>query len=113
MKVKAKESDLKNSYNKIISIGYCEAQFLLRYVDPYYYTCGVYGWKSDNYVLNGVLISTGYAPVNGLRNYDLVKKYEAKAEKVQFNEKLNWEEKKKKTNKLLEKLVNDFMGWHR
>lgn len=110
MKVKVKESDLKNSYCKIISIGYCGAQYLLRYVEPYYYTCGVYGWKSDNYVVNGVLISTGYAPINGLRNYELVKKYEAKAEKINLSSTLEWEEKKKKTNKLLEKLINEFMG---
>lgn len=110
MKVKVNESDLKNSYNKIISIGYCEAQFLLRFTEPYYYTCGVYGWKSDNYVLNGVLISTGYAPINGIKNYDLVKKYEEKARKINLDCKLKWEDKKKKTNKLLEKLVNEFLG---
>ena len=110
MKVKAKQSDLKNSYNKIISIGYCEAQFLFRFTEPYYYTCGVYGWNSDNYVLNGVLISTGYAPINGLRNYDLVKKYEEKARKINLNSKLKWEDKMKKTNKLLEKLINEFLG---
>lgn len=110
MKVKVKESDLKNSYTKIISMGYCEAQSLLRYIEPYYYTCGVYGWKSDNYVLNGVLISTGYAPISGARNYDLIKKYETKAQKIQSNSNFNWEQKKKKTNKLLEKLINEFLG---
>ena len=107
MKIEVKASDLKNSYNKILSVGYCETQCLLRYVDPYYYTHGVYGWKSDNYVVNGVLISTGYAPIKGLNNCDLVKKYEKKAEKIQQNNIFSYVQKKKKTNKLLEKLVNE------
>ena len=62
MKLKTTKKDVMDSYNDIISIGYCDAQFLLRGVDPIAYTVGTYGWNADIYNVNGVAIVTGYRP---------------------------------------------------
>lgn len=54
--------------NKIVKVGYCELQHLLAYVDPDYYTAGVYGWNSDVYLLSeGIAIVTGYRPFGNVK----------------------------------------------
>ena len=109
MKVKVTQKELKKGYNKIISIGYCDAWYLLAYQEPRYYTCGVYGWSSDNYHIdNNTLISTGYRPLNGISNYDLVEQYNEKARTIYISD-LKYEAKKKKVNKLLDEFINELL----
>ena len=45
------------------AVGYGDLQNLFRFENPVAYTCGVYGWNSDIYLLkNNTYISTGYRP---------------------------------------------------
>ena len=89
MKYKTTAKELKSGYYNIISVGYCELQSLLNYKSPVAYSAGVYGWNFDVYDIDGVAIVTGYRPVpakNSKANYDLVIKYELKAQEAKTKE---------------------------
>ena len=45
MKTKVTNKEIRSNYNNILSIGYCQAHFLLSGVSPFGYNCGVYGWN--------------------------------------------------------------------
>lgn len=116
MKLKASKKTIKENSFRILSVGYCDAQYLLRAEEPFSYCCGSYGWSCDNYELNNgkhrLLISTGYSPIesqnidkNILKNkYEIVKKYEDKARKINCTVS-GWDNIKKK----LDRLVNQFI----
>ena len=45
------------------AVGYADLQNLFRFENAVAYTCGIYGWNSDIYLLKGnTYISTGYRP---------------------------------------------------
>lgn len=80
---------LRENYS-CIGTGYCSVQTLLRYEEPQYYTCGVYGWGCDAYVLyvnhKNVCLITGGSPVDNLYNKqteDIANKYEKKAKDLE------------------------------
>lgn len=113
MKIKVKQSDLKEYYN-VIRVGYCNAYNLLRDIEPVYYTNGIYGWLQDTYYVDSdTIISTGYAPVRGKYNnyddYKIICKYEDKAKKIWNNEDITYDKRKKKVEKLREKFINEIM----
>lgn len=64
MKCKVSKSDVKKNYCHIISIGYCDAQYILKATDPFGYSSNMYGWACDYYDLTdeykNYCISTGY-----------------------------------------------------
>lgn len=107
MKLKTTKKQIKNNYNKIYSIGYCNAQFLLEYLSPFAYSSGVYGWSCDYYKIDDICISTGYNPIGENINYDLVRKYDDKANKILRNYDLDYQKRKNKVNKLLTKFINE------
>lgn len=86
MKTKVTNKEIRPNYNNILSIGYCEAQFLLRGVSPFGYNCGVYGWNCDFYDIDGICVSTGYRPIGKRVNYSLLKEYEDKANRAKLEE---------------------------
>ena len=89
MKLRATKKEMKEGYYKIISIGYCDAQYLLNYENPIAYSSGVDGWACDYYDINGVLISTGYSPLsskNTLDDYKLIREYDQKASEMDTKE---------------------------
>lgn len=108
-KIKTTKKAMKESFGKIISIGYCNAQNLLHYEDAYTYCTRAEGWACNNYAIDNVLISTGYAPIaskNSNCNYELVKKYDLQAEKITYNRELSYEQKKE----LVKALLNEFVA---
>lgn len=48
-----------------VYVGYCDAQYLLGYCAPDYYTAGIYGWNCDIYRIAGLTICTGYRGMVG------------------------------------------------
>jgi len=91
MKLKATKKEMCDGFYKIISIGYCDLQSLLKYENPIAYSCGVYGWSCDYYNFDGVLLSTGYSPLNAKRtldDYELVREYDNKARDLQNREEI-------------------------
>jgi len=111
MKVKVSKKEIKDNFNNIITIGYCDAQFLLTYKDADFYSCGVYGWSCDYYKINNnTIISTGYSPIDSkYRNYELTKKYNEKARKIFNNYDLKYEQKKKRIDNLLNKYIIEML----
>ena len=82
MKYKTTAKKLKEGYYHIISVGYCELQYLLYYKSPVAYNAGVYGWNFDVYDINGVAIVTGYRSMPNKHakcDYHLAREYDDKA----------------------------------
>ena len=101
--------------NKIISVGYCDLQRLLKYEEAFGYSAGVNGWDCDYYHTDdfAVIISTGYRPIKGIvADYNIVKKYEELAAEV-INMNLNFEAAKEKLNQLLKDFVNEVIKWNK
>lgn len=103
--MKARITDKEAKDYVSFSIGYCDAQYLLRAYNPLYYTAGIYGRKSDIYLINGLYIATGYGPVWERIDYDLTRKYDKKASEIWSNYDEPYEKRQKKVEKLLTKLL--------
>ena len=77
MKARVSKKEVRNTNSRIISIGYCDMQFLLQHHDCYMYSAGIYGWSCDYYIINSnntggiftpyTVISTGYQPLSNSR----------------------------------------------
>lgn len=109
MKIKVSMKQIKDNYYSVIGIPYCEAQYLLYFQDPNFYTCGVYGWNNDIYeISNLVCISTGYRNLQGNVKYDykMLNEYENEARKI-VNSTLPWEDKQIQVNTLLNEFVQN------
>ena len=106
MKFKTTNKQIKNNFGYIVRVGYCDLQDLLRGVDPFAYTCGVYGWDADFYNIDGVCICTGYRSLVGDNiSSDIIKKYQKKAKAIK--EKYTYTEYKKE-RAALERLRQKF-----
>lgn len=116
MKVKVTKRQVLDNYCHVISVGYCDLQYLLQFKNANYYTCGVYGWSSDIYDVGcGVAISTGYRPCGNLKAsyYHITRKYNEKARKVHnkyYDGKIKHETREKQLNKLLHEFVNECLN---
>lgn len=117
MKYKTSKKEMKENYNYILSVGYCEIDNLLRNQQPNSYCAGVYGWNCDNYELNGskktILLSTGYSPVatkNLKENYKLIEKYNIKAGRILNKKSNNYKKNLKELDKLVIKFVDEVLS---
>lgn len=110
MKIKTTKKAVKDNYNHIIGIGYCNAQNLLRFSDAFGYSSGQNGWVCDYFEVDNVCISTGYSYINNVNvkyDYTLLDSYESKARDIIGNYDINWEVKKEMVNQLLKDFVNE------
>lgn len=83
MKCKTTAKAIRENYGgRILRIGYCDAQALLRYETPFAYSSGVYGWNCDYYDIDGVCISTGCRPIGRSVDHIALKSYESTANTV-------------------------------
>lgn len=112
MKHKTTAKAIREGYGKIISIGYCDAQYLLNYQSADAYTCGVYGWNFDLYDINGVAICTGYRgmPKGITYDYERLKFFEEKAEKIVNDVSIEYERRKAIVNELLRDFIGEVSG---
>ena len=79
MKFRTTRKAIQSAHKTIYKLCYCEAQSLLQDQSPIAYTCGVYGWNADIYLIAGVCLCTGYRPFGEPVPYKLVSQYEAAA----------------------------------
>ena len=89
MKLQTTKTNIRNNFNTVLTVGYCELQYLLNYSKAFAYSAGVYGWNCDFYVpsenYSGVCLATGYNTDRLGRkrvSYELVKEYEQKAREL-------------------------------
>ena len=108
MKFKVTRKEMRNNYHYVIGIGYCAAQFLLKYESPIAYSTRVEGWACDYYDIDGVLISTGYAPLESKNtniDYVTIRDYDNKARKIAHDYSLTYEEQERQVKALLKELI--------
>lgn len=108
MKFKTTKKAMNANYNHIIRIGYCSAQNLLSYLKPIAYSVRAEGWACDYYEVDGVLISTGYAPIgckNMKYNYPDLEKAEGIARGIHCNYSLKYDEQKEQVAALLKEFI--------
>ena len=106
-KLRATKKDINNAFYYLIEIGYADIQYLTMFKMPAYYTCGINGWNSDVYIVNNnTAIVTGYKPFGNIHpDYEIIKKYNGKAEKIYKNWDIDQKTKEKKINKLFDKFI--------
>lgn len=107
MKTRETRKHIVNTYTHIIKVGYCDMHYLLKDKYPRHYTCGVYGWNADVYVINlSTCIVTGYRPFGNIKiPYETVQEYELKAQEASTKE-----ERDELINELLSQFVPNYKG---
>ena len=110
MKFKTTKSAIMNGYCKVLSVGYCDLQNLLRYHNPIAYTCGVYGWNCDIYQITDTFaIATGYRPFGNVKSdYSLNREFDREAERIISDWNIPAEQRREETTELLLELVNEY-----
>ena len=100
----------KKDFNgeKVLKVGYCGLQSLLSHKNRFAYSSGVNGWACDYFMVDDVIISTGYSPIGLSMNYDVIKSYELKADKLISEYAVSYEAKKDMYDSLLHDLINEF-----
>ena len=88
-----------------MKIGYCNAQFLLRGFNPVAYSARREGWACDYYDINGVYISTGYAPIGKAVDYEMLREYENKARSIWCDYSRNYEDQAAAVEGLLYEMI--------
>lgn len=109
MKFKTTQKAIKNAYTNIICVGYCELQNLLAYQKELAYTTRREGWAADIYeISNNTVIVTGYSTFGNINpEYELLLKYDKKAEKIRRNYDIELEERKQQVNNLLNEFIKE------
>ena len=107
MKTKETKKAIKKDFNNILSIGYCDAQYLLYYKKPFAYSERVEGWACDYYRVDNICISTGYSPIGDKVPYKVLFKLEKNACDIVNNYSLDTDQKKEQINELLIELINN------
>lgn len=107
MKFKTTKKAMRENYNTILKIGYCNIQNLLQYEDAIAYSTRAEGWACDYYKVGNVIICEGYAPIGKSVPYDLQREYDKKAEEIRYSNDVKWEDKKEQTYNLLVQFVNE------
>lgn len=98
MKYKTTRKAVVAGSPRLVSVGYCDLQTLLRYHSPVAYTCGVYGWNFDVYEIHGLTICTGYRGMPGRRANNAEKYEQAAWDAVK---RLDWREAETEIERLL------------
>ena len=106
MKLQTTKKAIKNNFNTVISIGYCDAQYLLWFKNPFAYSVGVYGWACDYYQINNVCISTGYNPIGERVPYELLNELEHKAAEIIHDYSIEHKDKPALVESLLTQLID-------
>ena len=107
MKFKTTKKAVNERYNKVICIGYADLQDLLTHIEPMAYTCGVYGWNTDIYNIDGIALVTGYRPFGNIKpDYDIVHKYNMKARDI-IHDTNDYAEIKEKLNNLINEFIEE------
>lgn len=105
-KYKTTMKAIKENNAKVINVGYCAAQNLLRFNEAIAYCSGVYGWNCNFHQINSyTVIATGYRTSGKLADYTIVEKYDGLASEIIANKEIPWDDKKSQ----IEKLISDFI----
>lgn len=104
MKFKTTKKAIREGYYQILGIGYCSMYYLLHFTNPIAYSVRSEGWSCDYYDIDGLCISTGYAPINSKNvkvSYEFIDQYENMARDIVCDYNRPYDEHKKAVNELL------------
>lgn len=104
MRVKVTKVKVVKENSNVLSVGYCELQALLKDSSTPFYSVRSEGWACDYYILDNLVVSTGYSTCGEHIDYKIIRDYESKAQKINHNCDLTYEQKKTR----LQRLVNKF-----
>lgn len=105
MKKLVTRKSIKNQCSKVLSVGYCNLQYLLNYESPFAYSTRVEGWACDYYNIDGIVISTGYAPIGDKISFDLQREYDNQAREIVNSWDLSYDNKKSQVDELLKQFI--------
>lgn len=79
------------SFDRVISVPYCDLQFLLRHIEPSCYASYIYVWDADVYYIDkNTCIVTGYRPFGNIKpSYVINEIYNRAAAKIQNERELD------------------------
>ena len=79
---------IKENYQKIVVVGYCQLQHLLITETPTAYNGGVYGWNCDYYHIDSnTALCTGYRPHGNARiDYNILRQADTDALKRYYED---------------------------
>ena len=109
-KIKVTAKEVKSWRGLQLSVGESDLYNLLYTREPIAYTCGVYGWNADIYVIDDVTIISGYRSFGYCVPLEIIKKYNepAKTYVAKYYEGIiNNEELKATLSVLLENFINE------
>ena len=106
MKLQTTKKAIKNNFYTVISIGYCDAQYLLYFKDPFAYSAGINGWACDYYQIKNTCISTGYSPIGEKVPYELLNELENKAGEIARDYSIEYKDKAALIESLLTQLID-------
>lgn len=108
MKIRTTYKAIRKEYGRnILSVSYCDLQYLLHYENPFAYSAGVYGWSCDYYDIGGVCISTGYKPIGKRVPHELTRRFEEQAEEWVVNWHVDFEVKKTRLANLVKEFIRE------
>lgn len=108
MKTKVTARFVRESFPRVIEVGYCGIWNLLSCENPRWYTCGIYGWNADIYMVDSdTVIVTGYRPFGKYNGNPLSRKYEEMAKEV--SDKYRWSGKYEEERAELRNLIAEFV----
>jgi hypothetical protein len=106
MKLQTTKKAIKNGFYTVISIGYCGAQDLLYFKNPFAYSAGIYGWACDYYQIKNICICTGYSPFGKNVDYKKLNELEKKASEIVQNYDIEQKDKESMLDALLNELIS-------
>lgn len=105
MKTKVTKKSIQSQYRTILKVSYCALQYLLSFQNEFAYSTRAEGWACDYYDIDGICISTGYAPIGESVGYDICKEYDDKALVIKCDNSMSYEQQKE----LIDSLLNEFI----
>lgn len=104
MKFRTTRKEIVAGSVNIVYAGYCDLQCLLRNHCPVAYTCGVYGWNFDVYVIDDLTICTGYRNMPG-RRANNIREYEQRAQEIMEDYNRPYNDRSADVEKLLQEWI--------
>lgn len=111
MKFKTTKKAVMNNFPRVIKVGNCNLQNMLKYEDPVAYTFGYDGWHADIYDVGaGTAICMGYQPFGNIKPaYDIQREFDDRAEEIAMRyhkSYISYDE----CSSIMRELIRDFVG---
>lgn len=116
-KIRTTRRELKDNFN-CYGFGYCELSNILYFENARFYTCGIYGWNFDAYVIEHkgqeICLTTGYRNMienkSQKNSFSLGRKFDNEAGIIISDNKISYDNKKAAVTALLHEFLDELIG---